>query len=526
MALVKLQGKSEIDAGIIYTFDPDTDSIGKGGMGEVFHGWRYDSYGGCSEVAIKRVHRDLAPNVKGTIIARAQMEASVQLRNDCLVEMYGFIEKKDKDYFGQEVTDYYVISEYLDGVSLSDVLEGKYVGNDGSVNVYAQHLYSKYIAKPYDFALHIVRHLLTGLTALHDAGYIHRDIDPSNIMVTSDEKIKLIDFGIAKSLTNQNKKLSTVVGQFMGKAHYAAPELVRGLTDSQTYSTDLYAVGILLYQLITGEKPFDGDTIIVMEQQLKSKIPLNKIKQKAIRKVIDKATQKMPNSRYHSASEFRVALDAIKDLPYPDKPINIKVVGAVSAAVVIAGMAVVIISNSETSPPAPPEPKPAPSTLTAQVDPPKEKTDREKYSETLVMLKDANRAKEGWDRLNMLTKSKDDNVRFNALFLKSRICFKSGQEGDLNDVPDSIKQMQRSLEGIVQINNKESHELLLEAVRVNPNDYHAQYELGCNYKSKGKRGAEFDKYKAKEHLIKAQRLAEIANDKEYMRKISQRASNL
>ena len=80
------------------------------------------------------------------------------------------------------------------------------------------------------FALLVIKNILSGIMALHDKGYIHRDLDPSNIMITSDRKIKIIDYGIAKqlsTLTTQDQQLTTA-GQFMGKATYASPELVVG----------------------------------------------------------------------------------------------------------------------------------------------------------------------------------------------------------------------------------------------------------------------------------------------------------
>ena len=109
--------------------------------------------------------------------------------------------------------------------------------------------------------------------ALHDKGYIHRDLDPSNIMITSDRKIKIIDYGIAKqlsTLTTQDQQLTTA-GQFMGKATYASPELVVGDVVHQNETTDIYAIGIMLFQFIVGHVPFEGATHEVLEMQLHHK---------------------------------------------------------------------------------------------------------------------------------------------------------------------------------------------------------------------------------------------------------------
>lgn len=95
---------------------------------------------------------------------------------------------------------------------------------------------------------------------MHDKGYIHRDLDPSNIMITSDRKIKIIDYGIAKqlsTLTTQDQQLTTA-GQFMGKATYASPELVVGDVVHQNETTDIYDIGIMLFQFIVGHVPLRG----------------------------------------------------------------------------------------------------------------------------------------------------------------------------------------------------------------------------------------------------------------------------
>ncbi len=242
MASIRIQGENERQKGIYYEYDPSDAPLGEGGMGKVYKGWCCsETTNQRREVAIKFLYSDLPPHV----IARARREAAVQLRNDNLVEMFGFVEISAKDELGQPIVRYHVISEYLHGVTLDKLLSGNVCDSKGNVIPFAQELYGKFLNNSYSFALTIVRSLLSGLMALHDAGYIHRDIDPSNIMITSDGKIKLIDFGIAKKLSGNNTKESsyTVDGQFIGKPKYAAPELVRGLVDSQDHTTAF----ILLY---------------------------------------------------------------------------------------------------------------------------------------------------------------------------------------------------------------------------------------------------------------------------------------
>lgn len=161
----------------------------------------------------------------------------------------------------------------LTGVSLSDLLEGKCNDVHGKEIPFVKKMLKDYQTDPVHFAKIIIINVLSGLMALHDAGYIHRDIDPSNIMLTEDGHIKLIDFGICKQvnkLTTHDRGLTTT-GVFMGKAEYAAPELVLGDLRSQNQTTDIYAIGILLYQCIVGHVPFEGPSHQVLDKQLHKK---------------------------------------------------------------------------------------------------------------------------------------------------------------------------------------------------------------------------------------------------------------
>ena len=103
---------------------------------------------------------------------------------------------------------------------------------------------------------------------------------------------------------------------------YAAPELVRSDVFHQNQTTDTYAVGILLYQLLCGHLPFEGSMQEVMEMQLQADIPLDEIGNPVLRSIIKKATEKLQEDRYQSASEFRVALDACSVVPKPPKPVS------------------------------------------------------------------------------------------------------------------------------------------------------------------------------------------------------------
>jgi serine/threonine-protein kinase len=506
MPLVKLQSEAEKQQGIYYEYDPDDKPLGEGGMGKVFKGWRCNVQTGQRRaVAIKFLYSDLPPHV----IARARREASVQLRNDNLIEMLGFVEIQGKDVIGQSVVRYHVVSEFLPGVNLDALMSGKVSDYKGDVVPFAQELYGKFLSDPYHFALIVIRSLLSGLMALHDAGYIHRDIDPSNIMVTADGHIKLIDYGIAKKINGVNTKETsyTQAGQFIGKPKYAAPELVRGLVDMQGVTTDIYAVGILLYQLIVGSVPFEGEMAEVLEMQLNKDLPLYNLKQKAIRNIVKTATQKKRSARYQSAAEFRVAIDKVAALPYPEKGINVKLIaGGVAAAAVLVG-AVIGVSHLLNSGGGGTED--SGETVLPNIN----------YEKAYVLLQNDVTASDGFEMLKQLASNNDAQ----ALFLLSRLYFKSGEESDNIDQIDSLDTIRQRLN--IGIDNELAHSLLRQSVELDKSDYHAGYELGCDYKSK-LRGTTRQNDSAYIYLSRALESAKAVHDEEYVEKISEKMSNL
>ena len=325
MSVIKIQGEKEKREQIYYEFDDEKNILGEGGMGVVYLGKRVAANGVQTKVAIKKL------KIKDNdIIMRARREASIQLNHDNLVRMYGMIEIEPKDSL--HTKDYYVISEYLEGVMLDDVIQGNLKNRDGVVYPSVAEFYEKYNDERNLTATYVVKCVLSGMMALHDAGYIHRDIDPTNIMLTKDGKVKLIDFGIAKKLMtlDTNDKGLTATGTFMGKAHYAAPELVLGDTRHQGFYTDVYAVGILYYQLVVGHLPFEGSTFDVTQMQLKENVPVKDISSWQIREIIRKATAKKQSDRYASSALFRAAID---NITYPEpRRLNTKLIGGVAVA--------------------------------------------------------------------------------------------------------------------------------------------------------------------------------------------------
>ena len=537
MAIYRLQGKAEKRSGIYYEFDPSEEPLGEGGMGKVYKGRCVNEVTGTAfDVAIKFMFSDLPAHA----IERARREASIQIRHDNLVEMLGFIDIEEKGPLGDIQHHYHVVSELLDGIMLDDLLAGKLTNKRGEPMPFAQKLYNDYQRDPYHFATYIIRNVLSGLMALHDAGYIHRDIDPTNIMITSNGHIKLIDFGIAKqmqSLTTNDKSL-TVAGVFMGKPEYAAPELILGDIKSQDKTTDIYAVGILLFQCIIGHPPFEGDRHEVMNKQLHQKMPLGLIKNKQIRKIIETATDKTRAKRFRSAAEFRVALDQIAlngtGGGFEWKPLYTYIIGGVAACGIIVGGAVLAITSLSGEKEQDIEEKPyvfvpdevkamEDENLTAQADTvapevapaPVPEPAPVTFGSAIAALHRAATASEGFAQLESL--SKDGNA--NATYLVSRLYFKSKLKDDY--CPDSITRMQKMLK--IGVDNRKAHRLLEISIEQNPRNYQALYELACDYWKGAQRTEAVQKRdadKAIDCFCKAMDHAKRANDRQYIRMIT------
>lgn len=335
MSIIRLQGEAEARKGVYYQLDSSDEPIGIGGMGQVFKGICVNTKTNASRpVAIKFMYDDLPP----ASIERARREASIQLRNDNLVEMLGFIETESPSQTGEMVKHYHVVSELLTGVSLADLMNGNTKDRNGQDVAYAVKLLQDYQKDPERFAKTVAVNVLSGLMALHDAGYIHRDIDPSNIMVTTDGHIKLIDFGIAKqmnTLTTSDRSL-TVSGKFMGKPEYAAPELALGDIAHQNQTTDIYAIGVLLYLCIVGHTPFEGARHEILEKQIHSKMSLGEVKNKAMRAIIERACEKKQEARFATSAQMRVALETMSANGPGLSPAKKKMIAGIVAACIVA----------------------------------------------------------------------------------------------------------------------------------------------------------------------------------------------
>lgn len=507
MAIIRLQGDSERQKHIYYEFDSNDRPLGEGGMGKVYKGRCVDERTGMSkDVAIKFMFSDLPDHA----IERARREASIQLHNDNLVEMLGFIETSEKNVMGETIKRYHVVSELLEGVMLDDLLQGKITDQTGHLIPFADRLYQEYRNNPYTFAVTIIRSVLSGVMALHDAGYIHRDIDPTNIMITKNGHIKLIDFGIAKAintLTTHDKALTTA-GVFMGKPWYAAPELVLGDVKHQNATTDIYAIGILFYQLYIGVRPFEGANHEVLDMQLHKKMPLKLIPRKDVRTIIAKATNKRQDLRYHSAAEFRVDMDKLetgaidREKSLVIRKIAIWAGGIATVAVLSIVIWNLIPKNSDVFP------------ESSQI----QNTSSYSYQSAVIKLRSASTAEEGLSELNRLSEEGD----YNATYLLSRLKFDGKTRKEYDNIPDSIWPMQLTLK--IKTDSREAHRLLEKSVSLNSNDYNSLYALGMDYLVGDRVSLDPNTRnlrKSKECLDKALRLASQDGNQQVVSKIQE-----
>jgi eukaryotic-like serine/threonine-protein kinase len=260
-------------------------ALGKGAMGIVYKG--YDPHID-RHVAIKTIRKDLVdPDVAQQYMARFKNEARAagRLMHPHIVAVYEF---------GEDDTVAYIAMEYVEGAGLREHLNRR---------------------ETFDFAqlVALVRQLLEALDFAHAKGVVHRDIKPSNLIVTEDGRLKVADFGIARVDTTN----LTQAGMIIGTPSYMAPEQCRGLpTDARS---DLWSVGVVMYELLTGEKPFRGtlETIAykICHEEPPSPSTLSKLKLPAdVDRFIATALAKAPEARFQSAREFRKALDDVAKL--------------------------------------------------------------------------------------------------------------------------------------------------------------------------------------------------------------------
>ncbi len=276
-------------------------TIGEGGMANVY--LAQDTILN-RRVAIKVLRGDLANDEK--FIRRFQREAiaASSLSHPNIVEMYDV---------GEDNGTYYIVMEYVEGRTLKQLLKKR--GNLTLPEV-----------------IDIMLQLTDGIAHAHDSYIIHRDLKPQNIMIADDGAIKITDFGIAMAL---NSTQLTQTNSVMGSVHYLPPEQASG--KGSTTKSDIYSMGILFYELVTGKLPFKGDNAVeIALKHMKDEIPSvrknNPNIPQSIENIILKSTAKNPKNRYNDVREMqedlRTALDPVRaneekyEYKYPEHDID------------------------------------------------------------------------------------------------------------------------------------------------------------------------------------------------------------
>ena len=270
----KLDGRYEI-----------TELIGVGGMAEVYKGVDVIDN---KTVAIKILKKEFAENEEFLRRFRNESKAIAVLSHPNIVKIYdvGFSEKIQ-----------YIVMEYIDGITLKEYIEEEKV-------------------LTWKDTVHFVIQILRALQHAHDKGIVHRDIKPQNIMMFTDGTIKVMDFGIAKFAREEGK---TATDQAIGSVHYISPEQASGsVTDAKS---DIYSVGAMMYEMLTGRKPFDSDNPVAIAVMHMHDIPerpraINPDIPDGLEEIVLRAMEKAPEDRYQTTAEMISDIEAFKADPH------------------------------------------------------------------------------------------------------------------------------------------------------------------------------------------------------------------
>lgn len=258
--------------------------IGTGGMSDVY---KAKDHTLGRFVAIKVLKAEFSEDVNFVTKFRTEAQSAAGLEHPNIVNIYDV---------GSESEFHYIVMEYIEGITLKTYIEKK-----GQLT--------------FKEAISIAIQVGRGIEAAHNKNIIHRDIKPQNIIISTEGKVKVTDFGIARAATS-----NTINSDVMGSVHYSSPEQARnGFVDGKS---DIYSLGIVMYEMVTGRVPFDGDTTVsVAIQHLQeemvspsayaSSLPIS------MEKIILKCTQKNPDRRYESMSALLA--DLRKALISPDE---------------------------------------------------------------------------------------------------------------------------------------------------------------------------------------------------------------
>jgi len=286
------------------------DALGRGGMAQVYRGYhpQLDRH-----VAIKVLRADLVEQDEFLERFRREAHAASGLRHPNIVQVFDFDTQDDF---------YYMVMELLEGDTLRARLNEYRVKNE---------------RMPLDEIARILSDALNALAFAHSEGIIHRDIKPANIMLTKKDQAVLTDFGIAQILGSTQV---TAAGALMGTLNYMAPE--QGLENRCDVRSDIYSMGIVLYEMLTGYTPFDADTpLAILMKHLNDPLPLpSKLDPNlppSFEQIVLKALAKNPEDRYQSAEEMLTALQSMPQDLSSEKRGMVAPPGGIAPQVVFSG---------------------------------------------------------------------------------------------------------------------------------------------------------------------------------------------
>ena len=266
-------------------YKPDR-KLGEGGMATVYSGTDTVLR---RRVAIKVLRPQYAADDEFVRRFYQEAESAARLSHPNIVNTYDV---------GREGDTYYIIMELIDGPSLGEIIAA-----DGRL--------------PEPVAIDYAAQICSGLAFAHRAGLLHRDVKPANILVTKDDVVKLSDFGIARAVSQHTMTL-TKPGLVMGSVFYISPEQAQGHELHE--ASDLYSVGVVLYQMLTGTLPYDGESpVTVALKHIGDPVPTIDTRalgvSPALAAIVNKLLQKNPHNRFASASEVATALREARERP-------------------------------------------------------------------------------------------------------------------------------------------------------------------------------------------------------------------
>jgi serine/threonine-protein kinase len=262
--------------------------IGRGGMSNVYSG-RDERLG--RQVAIKLLKSSLAGDPVFRTRFRQEAQAASRMAHPTIVRVFDAGEERVAEPGGFEGIVPFIVMEFVEGKLLKDIIK------EGPVDSAE--------------AIRITEGILTALEYSHRAGVVHRDIKPGNVMVTHGGQVKVMDFGIARAISDSSATVAQTTA-ILGTAQYFSPEQARG--ESVDARTDLYSTGVVLFEMLTGEPPFKGETPVAVAYQHVSEMPvapssINRQVSPAIDQVVLHALAKDRFARFQSAVEFRTDLE-------------------------------------------------------------------------------------------------------------------------------------------------------------------------------------------------------------------------